>query len=146
MVTECTGFSGVVDLSCEALNNGHEFANLDGLSDVSIETSSDSAYSILRSGISGKSNRRNVLTFPFELPDLFDQVISIRVCHADIANQQVKLLGSKKRECFRCRCDTTHLGAVLFKIDGEQIECVQLIFDHENTKRLKVGAGKVVFE
>src|SRR4029079_19342145 len=86
--------------SGKTLHHRHKFPNLNRLRDVGIETCSERAHSILRPRVSRESDRREVLVrLTFSFANLLDQAVTVNANHADVANQQVKLLRWQKLEC-----------------------------------------------
>ena len=81
------------DLAGKTLHHRHEFSYLDRLGDVRVVTGGNRADAILRARVGSERNGGNVLTLS-HLPasHLPDEVVTIGIRHADVANQQIKLV------------------------------------------------------
>src|SRR5213075_1452852 len=96
--------------SGKALHYGHELTDLHRLRDMSVVAGRDRPYSILRPRVSSEGNRRHVLAFLIFLAAyLPDQLITIGIRHSNVANQQIKFLGTKQIERFSRRRNSTHV-------------------------------------
>src|SRR6185503_11357730 len=134
VANQCPKLPAVFLLERKAQYYRQQVIGLDGFCQMCLESGQQSFAPIRWRGIGSQSDCRNVPAFfPRQRSNSLNEFIPVLTCHADVADDYVRLLAFNFNQRSGARINCDYVGAVSFEHRSQQRLSVRVVFDNQNS-------------